>query len=109
MLRLLVRASPRTNLRLLLCPHLRICIWLGRGSESDRFTDTADGVQSTMLVFESFGVFLFGLLINRSISDKTSNCFNVVSLSVLASAMNATKEGGQKPGCGFNLRTGSPL
>lgn len=31
--------------------------------------------------------FLFGLLINRSISDKTSNCFNVVSVSVLALAV----------------------
>lgn len=55
--------------------------------------------------------FLFGLLINRSISDKTSNCFNVVSVSVLASVWSAECYKGvrQEPGCGLNLRTGSPL
>lgn len=39
--------------------------------------------------------FLFGLLINRSISDKTSNCFNVVSVSVLASAVCWMLHGGK--------------
>lgn len=79
------RVCPCAYLCLLLCPHLRICIWFGHSSERDRFTDTADGIQSTMLAL-SFWEFLFGLLINRSISDKTSNCFNVVSVSVLALA-----------------------
>lgn len=77
---------PCTYLCLLLCPHLRICVWFGRSSERDRFTDTADGVQVHNVSFESFLEFLFGLLINRSISDKTSNCFNVVSVSVLVLA-----------------------
>lgn len=56
--------------------------------------------------------FLFGLLINRNISDKSSNCFNVVSVSVLTLAvglMHCYKVVRQKPGCGLNRRTGSPL
>lgn len=42
--------------------------------------------------------FLFGLLIKRSICDKTPNCFNVVSVSVLALAAcltNATRGRGR--------------
>lgn len=45
-----------------------------------------DGVQSTMFALSLSG-FLFGLVIKRSISDKTSNCFNVVSVSVLVSVV----------------------
>lgn len=41
------------------------------------------GVQSPLLALGPLE-FLFGLLIKRSISDKTSNCLNVVSVSVLA-------------------------
>lgn len=67
-------------------PHLGICIWFGCDSERDRLTDRADGVQSTMLAL-SLLEFLFGLLINRSISDKSSNCFNVLSVSMLALAV----------------------
>lgn len=92
---------PCTYLCLLLCPHLRICVWFGRSSERDRFTDTADGVQVHNVSFESFLEFLFGLLINRSISDKTSNCFNVVSVSVLVLARSDECYKGGEPGCGF--------
>lgn len=79
------RARPCTYLCLLSCTDLRICIWFGCSSERDRFTDTADEVQATMLALSLLEC-LFGLLINHSISDKTPNCFNVVLISMLTLA-----------------------
>ena len=101
------RVCPCADLRLLSCLDLRICIWFGRSSEIDRFSDTEDGVQSTMLALRLLEL-LFSLLINHSIPDKTSNCFNVASVSMLTLAvwwfLRAEKT--HKPRCGFNLENG---
>lgn len=83
----------------------RIFICFSRSSERDRFTDRADGVESTMLALSLFLSFCLVCSLSVAFSDKTSNCFNVVSVSL--SLVNATRGERQEPGCGLNLRTAS--
>lgn len=61
-------------------PDSLTCVWLGPGSERDRFTDSTAWVQSTMLALSLLEL-VFGLLINCTVSDKTSNCANVAAVS----------------------------
>lgn len=76
-------------------PNPQTCVWFGSGSERDRFTDSMAWVRSTMLAL-SLLQFVFGLLINCTVSDKTSNYANVAAVSGanLSSLVNFELGGG---------------